>query len=256
MKQTLGDRMKANYEKAFSIYMPYRFPVIIRLDGKNFHGFTRKMKRPFDEDFIDNMKFLTKYLCEEIQTTVFAYSQSDEISLLLHPYKKLDSQPWFLNEIQKVSSIAAGLASSYFSLKYQKTAIFDARCFIVPEAEVVNYFIWRQQDMTRNSIHMFAQSKFSHKELQDKNTKQMQEMVWQKDKSNWNDLDTYKKRGFAVYKISWHSDEKTETVIQGKDGKPHRIKINDMSNWEIDLDIPIFSKDRDFIHKWLNVEEE
>lgn len=258
MKQTLGDRMKNNYEKAFNFYLPFRMPVVIRLDGKNFHSFTRHMKRPFDEKFITEMQELTAFLCREVSTTVFAYSQSDEISLLLHPYKKLDSEPFFVNEIQKMASITAGLASAYFTREYDQIVVFDARCFILPEDEVANYFIWRQQDATRNSINMLAQSKFSHKELQGKNTKQVQEKMFQKDKTNWNDLEIYKKRGFACYKkedlgVLLAPDKKVEVTGLG----PVTVmkKAKSFSDWYIDPAIPIFTQDRAFIEKWMEVEE-
>ncbi len=261
MYQQLGDRMKLNYEKPYNFQLPWRMPIIVRLDGRNFHTYTKGMKRPFDDNFIANMKVLALHLCNEVSTTVFAYCQSDEISLLLHPYKKLDSEPFFRNEVQKIASVTAGLASSFFAVlaniqkKDVKFTVFDARCFVLPEDEVCNYFIWRQLDASRNSIRQVAQTKFSHKELQGKNTKEMQEMMFQKDKTNWNDLPTYQKRGFAVYKEKWLTQQ--ETVFQGKDGKPHTMKAGQlMSEWKIDVDIPEFSKDRNFIEKCFLLREE
>ncbi len=225
----IGDRFK-KYEKAYSAYMPFRLPVIVRVDGKTFHTFTKDMDRPYDEQFVRSMAKLAGHLLENVHTSQIAYVQSDEISLLLHPYKKLDTDPYFGNEIQKISSVIAGMASSYFSLLYGREAVFDARCFVLPEAEVCNYFIWRQQDATRNSISMLAQSKFSHKELHKKNSKVMQEMIFQKDGTNWNDLSTYLKRGFLVKR------ENGET-------------------W-MDIDTPIFSNEREAINKYLEVIEE
>ncbi len=220
--------MKDNYEKVWNIQLPYRMPVILRLDGKNFHSFTKKMERPFDETFIHNMGALTEYLCKKISTTVFAYVQSDEISLLLHPYKKLDTDPWFANEIQKISSVSAGLASSYFSLLYNKQAVFDARVFVLPEAEVVNYFVWRQQDATRNSVTMAAQTLYSHRQLDKQNSETKKTMMLQKG-VDYMAYETYKRRGFSVVK-------KTE--------------------WITDWNIPLFTEDRDYVHKWLEVDEE
>lgn len=268
MKYSVGDRMKNNYEKAYSFYLPWRTPVIIRLDGKNFHSFTRGMERPFDKKLRENMQSLTKFLCEEVHTTVFGYSQSDEISLLLHPYKKLDSEPYFRNEIQKIASITAGLASAYFSNLYHvpgietKIVIFDSRVFVLPEAEVVNYFIWRQQDASSNSVSMVAQSKFSHKELQGKGVKEMQEMMFQKDGTNWDKLPIVNKRGFSCYK---KPDLHSQVVHNPENAK--RLKKDpglvispydtiDVAGWYIDKSNPIFSKNRNYIHKWLKVEED
>ena len=226
----IGERMKHYYEKAYNIYMPYRMPVIVRVDGKNFHQFTKNMTRPFDSDFVTNMAAVATYLCKQMQTVQIAYVQSDEISLLLHPYKKLDTDPFFANEIQKISSVSAGLASSYMTTLYKKIAVFDARCFVLPESEVVNYFIWRQQDATRNSINSVGQSKFSKKQLHGKNVEEVQEMLFHQHKINWNDLETHLKRGFCVVKTE--------------------------EGWRVDWEVPIFTQNRNYIHDLLEVEEE
>lgn len=229
MSLQIGDRMKSYYEKPYNFQLPFRMPVILRVDGKNFHTFTKDMERPFDNDFIHSMAGLTDYLCDNIQTAQFAYCQSDEISILLHPYKKLDSEPYFNNEVQKITSITAGFASAYFTHLYKKIAVFDTRCFVLPEDEVVNYFLWRQQDATRNSVSMVAQTLYSHKELHKKNSKVMQEMIFKKSGKNWNDLPIYKRRGFCV----------------------NRSHVG----WEIDYSPPRFNLDRNYIKKHLKLEE-
>ena len=62
------------------------------------------------------------------------------------------------------------------------------------EQEAVNCLLWRELDATRNSIQMAAQALYSHKQLHQKNTSQMQEMLWQKG-INWNDYPARFKRG-------------------------------------------------------------
>ena len=61
---SLGDRMKG-YENISRFYLTRRSPVIIRVDGKAFHTFTRGLKRPFDDilriqTFPDNYQFILK----------------------------------------------------------------------------------------------------------------------------------------------------------------------------------------------------
>lgn len=113
-RDALGDRMK-KYEYITRTYLVPRMPVIIRLDGKAFHSFTRGFKRPFDEVLISTMQDTTKYLCENIQGCVLGYTQSDEITLVLVDYKKLNSCAWFDNNIQKMCSIAASMATFAFN---------------------------------------------------------------------------------------------------------------------------------------------
>jgi tRNA(His) 5'-end guanylyltransferase len=205
-RNSIGGRMKQCYENVFKYRLPKRMPVIIRLDGRAFHTLTKRVEKPFDKVFIDLMDATAKYLCENIDGCQLAYIQSDEISLFLHNYKKLNTRAWFDNEIQKMCSISASLASIKFNhlrnynclnqgeLYHLSLVQFDSRCFVLPEAEVANYFIWRQKDWERNSIQMLAQSLYSHKELHKKNNAELQEMCFQKGK-NWNDLNTSLKRG-------------------------------------------------------------
>ncbi|MFW6122346.1 MAG: tRNA(His) guanylyltransferase Thg1 family protein, partial [Petrotogales bacterium] len=179
-KTSLGDRMKTNYESVSQTKLLRRTPVIIRLDGKAFHTFTKGMKRPFDENLIQCMTTTTRNLVENIEGCEFGYTQSDEISLLLTDYKKFETQAWFDYKVQKIVSVAASMCTAYFNriffknYGFGKPAFFDARVFSIPKEEVVNYFIWRQQDATRNSIQMVGQSVFSHKELHGKSCDEIQ----------------------------------------------------------------------------------
>ena len=116
----LGKRMKEYYENITKIKLMRRTPVIIRIDGKAFHTFTRGFKKPFDEILIKSMQETTKYLCENIQGCVLGYTQSDEISLLLIDYKNLNSSAWFDYEIQKICSIAASMATMAFNKSFTK----------------------------------------------------------------------------------------------------------------------------------------
>ena len=252
----LGMRMKTYYEEIPKAKLMRRTPVIIRIDGKAFHTFTRGFQKPFDEVLTKAMQETTKFLCENIQGCVFGYTQSDEISLVLVDYKKLNSSAWFDYEIQKMCSIAASMATvafnKFFMLNfvnfiadaqekcttekekqecqklfdvyekaYQKGAMFDARCFNIPKEEVTNCIYWRQLDATRNSIQMMGQANFSHNELQGKTCNMIQEMLMTEKGINWNDLPAYLKRGTAVIK---------EEYLTENDSVRTR--------WIIDLDMP------------------
>lgn len=233
----LGDRMKEYYENRAKTYLSRRTPVIIRIDGKAFHTFTRKFKRPFDPVFMKSMEETTLDLCDNIMGCVFGYTQSDEITLILVDYKKIDSGAWFDYAVQKLCSVSASLATMFFNKRfaenanayinenahkvgkqdvfglvsyeveerisaYQKAmrmgACFDSRCFNVPLEEVTNCVLWRQQDATRNSILMVGQSVFSQKELMNKSCSNIQDMLMEKYNMNWNDYPINQKRGTAV----------------------------------------------------------
>jgi tRNA(His) 5'-end guanylyltransferase len=143
----------------------------------------------------------------EAMGSKLAYIQSDEISILLTDYENLESEAWFNNNIQKLCSVSASIASVEFSSIFKKAAHFDCRVFNIPKEEVNNYFIWRQQDWMRNSVQMLARSYFSQLELNAKNIPVMHDMLHTKG-IHWRELEPKWKNG---------------TVITGKNEKHGRI---------------------------------
>lgn len=259
----LGNRMKTFYEQVPKTRLIRRMPVIIRIDGKAFHTFTRGFQKPFDELLIKTMQETTKYLCENIQGCVLGYTQSDEITLVLVDYKKLNSAAWFDYEVQKMCSVAASMATmafnNFFQNKYAcsfidanteeekkalyKTygtkcfkAMFDARCFNIPKEEVTNCIYWRQLDALRNSIQMVGQSNFSHKELQNKTCIDIQLMLMTEKGINWNDFPTYLKMGSCVVKEDYKDKDCYHQVTE----KFSVLKSAIRTRWIVDKNIPIF----------------
>lgn len=259
-KDSLGDRMKANYENRAKTYLVRRMPVIIRLDGKAFHTFTRGLKKPYDEIFHNTMNETMKYLCENIQGCKLGYTQSDEITLLLTDYDTLTTDAWFDNNVQKICSVSASMATmafnkffrqglsdycdammalqdfdlkdKYLDALYNKLdiAMFDSRCFNIPVEEVTNCFIWRQNDATRNAIRMLGYCHYSSKAIENVSNDQLQDMLMTQKGINFNDMPTEFKRG-----VCCRRDE---------DGK-----------WVLDKEIPVFTQDRDYVGNTFKITE-
>ena len=258
-KRSEFDKRMKKYEYVSRTYLTTRTPVIIRIDGKCFHSFTRGFKKPFDEILSGTMQETMKYLCENIQGCVLGYTQSDEITLILIDYQKLTSSAWFDYEVQKICSISASMATLAFNKSFklevdylftqindyapydEKTyvqtlfkalrrgAMFDTRCFNIPKEEVCNLIYWRQLDAIRNSIQMVGQANFSHKELQNKSCNDIQDMLMTQKGINWNNFAVDEKRGSCCVKNG--------------------------NGWIIDREIPIFkNEDREYIEKLMRVE--
>lgn len=271
---SLGDRMKENYENRAKTFLVRRMPVIIRLDGKAFHTFTKGLKKPYDEIFHNAMNATMKYLCENIQGCNLGYTQSDEITLLLTDYDTLTTDAWFDNNVQKICSVSASMATMAFNKylreltdnylksdswvnhyweedveKYANTlkkaidkgAMFDSRCFNIPVEEVTNCFIWRQQDATRNAIQMLGQCNFSHKELHNKSCNDIQDMLMTQKGINFNDMPTEFKRGVCCLKEEYYPEP-----VAGYENCP--IDATSVrTRWVLDKEIPIFTQDRDYV---------
>jgi tRNA(His) guanylyltransferase len=110
----LGDRMKF-YESAVGNVLMPRCPVIIRIDGRSFHTFTKGFEKPYDLILAECMKNTLRGLCEQIQGAALGYWQSDEISIMLVDYRNLESQQWFGGTVQKIVSIASSIATLEFN---------------------------------------------------------------------------------------------------------------------------------------------
>lgn len=199
-RDALGTRMKEQYEQRARLMLPRRTWTCLRLDGRAFHTYTRGLDRPFDQQLMDDMTQVALFLCREVAGCALAYTQSDEISLILTDFATPTTEAWFDGNAQKMVSISAALATAKFNeLRPGKLAVFDSRAFTIPDpVEVGNYLIWRQQDATRNSVSMAAQAKFSHRQLHGKSGSEMQEMLWSEHGINWNDYPDRFKRGTAV----------------------------------------------------------
>lgn len=179
MHDALGDRMKRNYEDPYRIYLPRRTNLIIRVDGKSFHNYTKFCERPFDPDLHLAMSGATHATFQDLQGIKVAFTSSDEASFLLTDYDTLQSEPAYGNNLQKLCSLTAAMMSVYFyamrtEQAHPAPAFFDARVFIISDPEeVVNYFVWRQKDCLRNAINLLGQAHFSHRQLQGLNKQQV-----------------------------------------------------------------------------------
>lgn len=178
--KTLGERMKENYEEPFDFRLPMRMPVVVRVDGKSFHTWTRSAGLDlFDESFHAAMTRVAEGLVGELQGAEMVYQQSDEASVVLHNYKRFNSQAMFNNRVQKLASVAASVATAYFngSRPGGVPALFDARAFVLPVDELNNYLVWRQRDCRRNSINKLGQAHFSRGELRGRGAPEVLQML-------------------------------------------------------------------------------
>lgn len=269
--KSIETRMR-EYEHVTRSHLPRRIPAIIRVDGKAFSSFTKGLEKPFDNFFRNVMQLTMQYMCENIQGCVFGYTQSDEISLLLTDYETIATDAWFDYNIQKMCSVSASMATLAFNKfwveKFQMriddldeeawsagtsymvdiiqpkmfTAMFDARVFSIPKDEVCNYFIWRQQDATRNSIATVGQTYFSQKDLNGRSQNEIQEMLWQQHSINWNTYPIAYKRGVCCSKVL------RETPMENPRNPGKEIVVA-RRKWVIDREPPIFTQDREYVEK-------
>ncbi|MFN8688328.1 MAG: tRNA(His) guanylyltransferase Thg1 family protein [Acidobacteriota bacterium] len=219
MKDDLGDRIKRFYEDALRIHVPRQTHVVLRIDGRGFHQFTRGLERPYCRRLADALDAAALALCQEMTGCRFAYGQSDEYSFLLMDCQSEKSPLWFDGNLQKIVSVAASFFTAAFARQFAspKLASFDCRALVIAQPrEVEKYFIWRQLDASANSLNMLASAHYSHKELLGRGEAEKHDLLHAKG-INWARQPADFKRGRAVRRAP-----------QG--------------TWLIDHDIPVFHR--------------
>jgi tRNA(His) 5'-end guanylyltransferase len=238
-------------EKNFSpdVMIP-TLPVIIRLDGNNFSTWTKGLVKPFDERLTDLMVETTKMLVKETNA-VMGYTQSDEITLILYSGDK-ESSIYQDGKKQKILSKLTGKCVTFFNEnrkiylpEYDKLANFDCRIYQVPTlSDAAAQLLWRENDATKNSISMLAQSLFSHNSLQKLNGNELQDKMMLEKNVNWNDLPVKFKRGTYVKRVKTSKEFTKEEL----DSLPEKHAARKNPNLTIErniisvISLPIFNK--------------
>ena len=249
----IDDRMKL-YERQYDAKALERLPLIVRVDGRAFHTYTKRAMKPFDFILHGMMQDTVKAIVEEFNACI-GYTQSDEMSFLFYQHTPKSQLP-FGGRINKINSVFASVATAHFVEARRKvginsalpfTATFDCRCFVTPtREEAANYFLWREEDATRNAISMAAHWKFGHKKLDRKNTGQQQEMLFSEANINFNDYPSSFKRGSYLRRIV--SKQKARDVVNIESlPLEHNFRKNpdlevERSETVVLSNIPIFSK--------------
>ena len=200
------DKQMRRFEQSLDRTILEGIYIVARLDG---HGFTRLTKRewnleaPFDIRFRDAMIETAKHLMDCGFRMVYGYTQSDEISVLLHLKDET-----FGRKDRKLISLLASEASVAFSMYSSHAAVFDNRLIPLPSMEnVVDYFRWRQEDAHRNSLnsHCYwllrkegASAADAQKRLSGITNNEKKEILFERG-VNYNDFPLWQKRGVGMY---------------------------------------------------------
>lgn len=228
------------FEVYSSIKVPKNSKIIIRLDGRSFHSLARDLNltKPYDENFYKVISLVCRDLFEEF-SPVFVYTFSDEISLLF------DKIP-FDGRIEKLNSVIASFTSSSFVIHYgvdfKKPPAFDSRIIPISDDYILKYFKWRQDESWRNCVNShgisYFKSKYSNNVANDKisgmSLSDIHELLFENG-INLNDVETYKKRGMAIYR-------KNKKVV-GFNKKENKEQTSYRSYIYIDWEVPKFNEE-------------
>lgn len=210
----LDKRMRV-FETAADLCVLPDMYMVARLDGRSFTRLTKQVGSfdvPFDERFRDLMVATTESLMTCGFQVLYAYTESDEISLLFGPEEQL-----FGRKLRKYNSTLAGEASAQFSVRLGGAASFDCRISQLPTRElVIDYFRWRNEDAARNALNSWCywtlrkdglDERQATKRLMGQSVSQKNELLFQFG-INFNDVPGWQKRGVGLY---WEEYDKPAT---------------------------------------------
>ena len=248
---------KCQYYRGLTDYrlLPNR-DILVMLDGRSFSKLIKNnFKKPFDDDFIDMMNKTAQFLCENVQGCKFAYTQSDEISLLITDYETTETDTLFGGRLCKIQSILASLATSEFNRQFilyniyhsdkrnigagdcvdiiekMKMAQFDCKVWVVPsQNDAFAWFLYRQLDCVKNSKQQTAQTYLPHKQLVGHNADEQIQMVAEKNGIDWYAFDNKYKYGRFVYKVK---KQMTTTLPSGETIEYTRNKFTPVGAWDL-----------------------
>jgi tRNA(His) guanylyltransferase len=209
--------------------------VVLRLDGHGFSAFTgERFSKPFDESFHAHMIETARALLERFQG-LYAYTESDEISVLLPRHWDM-----FDRELEKTFSLSAGLASAVFTRACGDVVQFDSRAWVGSrEEDVLDYFRWRQGDAVRCALNSWCywtlrksgmDAAGATATLHGKSVAFKNELLFQHG-VNFNEVPSWQRRGTGLW---WERFEKEGfDPIRGKAVRATRRRI------KIDRELPM-----------------
>jgi tRNA(His) guanylyltransferase len=232
------DKKMRVFETAHDTHVVPETFIVARIDGRGFTRLTKevhKFEAPYDERFRDYMIATTEHLMNCGFRIVYGYTQSDEISLLLHRDETL-----FDRKVRKLTSVLAGEASARFTLALGAVACFDCRiCELPNERLVIDYFRWRSEDALRNALnaHCYwllrkegATVKEATARLLGIPVADKHELLFTKG-INFAKLPAWQRRGIGLY---WEDFEK-----EGRNPKTGAVTKTTRRRIKADLDLPM-----------------
>lgn len=226
------------YEDAASVILPIGMPIILRLEGKSFRNDTEFDPASRDEAMSDLMIESIEETLSHIHNAWFAYTFEDEVSFLIYNCKNPEPQVWFSNKLQSIVSYGASMMSGRWTEKTERILLtrrkggFTGNAFVIPEHDVVNYFIWRQMECERNSILNFAKPHFDKCDVGCHNNDYLIKKCQDKG-HNWHNLENRWRRGVGVYKMRYGNSDDGGVCMNG------------------DLYTPDFSVDGKYVQEFL-----
>ena len=269
VNETLADKMK-RFETEVNIKLEVKKPVIIRLDGKAFHTFTKCLDKPFDKDLSEIMQYTAMKLAEEIQNVKFIYSQSDEISILLTDWDNPNTDTWYGNRVQKMTSISASIATARFNQAIMKVISKYKDIMAEPIVEFRNGKFYRADNIQLEGKELkFAiwnskqfQAMFDSRVFNLEPEEVSNYFLYRYMDAKRNSIQALAQSQFSHKQLNGKKVEDMIEMVKEKTGIDYKelpsiqkvgfaVYKDEEDKWKLDLEVPDIYENREYVEKWL-----
>jgi tRNA(His) 5'-end guanylyltransferase len=159
MSNTLKSRID-DYQSRSSHKLLPKLPVIIIISGRGFTQLTSLLDKPFSLPLAKCFYATMKALMQQIEGAVFGYTANDEIVIVCRNDQSLNTNPWFDNDPQRISSAVASMATLFFNREAGSRELFEGATFIVQTfvvpniPEAINVLVCKQQGIFAASVSL------------------------------------------------------------------------------------------------------
>ncbi len=225
-------------------------PLIISINGRNFSNITSLLEKPYDVRLAECFYSTMQRLCVEVEGAIFGYHHNDEIILVIKQDQSIDTNSWLDGRLQKICSIASSIATLHFNacatsvdLNLSSDPMFFAQVFSVPTSiEAINTIICAQQHNFLTSIQFACfyelLKKYDKPTIKDMlsglTIEEKIDLLQQEANTDFNQYPIDFRRGVGCYKI------------------PQLVNGLVKQKWKINENLPIFTKDQEFLSNILN----
>lgn len=241
----LKDRISL-YEEVSDYKLLPKLPIIISLNGRSFSKMTNLLKKPYCPNFAECMYATALKLSMEIDGAIFSYCFNDEIIIIARNDQTLDTETWYNNNIQKISSVTASIATLHLNrcineldLNLTGDPTFTSKIFTVPNVtEAINVLVSKQQQCFYQSVQLACFYELLNKNYDNNSIKEMLQgtsldekiqLLNQECNIDFNNYPLAFRRGIACYK----HPKSIDNIIKYK--------------WAVNYELPIFTKEQSFL---------
>lgn len=253
MLQSLRERIKSYAEIGNQKLLP-KLPIIIVVNGRQFRKITSLLQKPFDVRFFELMAGSAIKLMGEVDGSMMSFVYNDEIVLVSRNDQTLETEMYYDGLTQKIVSATASVATLEFNRLARERNIetfgepvFTSQAFVVPHlGEAINLLIYKQQQAFYIALYQMCYylmtKQYSPDEVRDilnsKTIEEKIEILRDDFGRDFGQEPTSVKNGVGIYRAN------KPFVVDGVERLKRKIVI--------DTEMPIFSKDAEFLGKILD----